>query len=41
MCLSRVALNISHLFFADDLIIFAEASMNQAVVLNNVLECFY
>lgn len=32
---------ISHLLFADDLILFAETSQEQVNVLNNVLEGFY
>ncbi|QHO46030.1 LINE-1 retrotransposable element ORF2 protein [Arachis hypogaea] len=38
--LKRDALEISHLYFVDDLILFAEASLEQAVIINNCLNAF-
>ena len=37
---SRSGPKISHLFFADDLVLFVEASIDQAVVLKNILQEF-
>lgn len=38
--LSRKGLSVSHLFFADDLLLFGEASVNQAAIMKNILENF-
>jgi len=38
--LASNGLKLSHLFFADDLILFAEASMDQVQVINDCLEGF-
>ncbi|QHO13640.1 Putative ribonuclease H protein [Arachis hypogaea] len=38
--LNREGLELSHLCFADDLILFAKATMDQAEVINKVLEAF-
>ncbi|KAA3485757.1 reverse transcriptase [Gossypium australe] len=38
--LSRSGPDLSHLFFADDLVIFGKADMGQAHVLKDVLQCF-
>lgn len=39
--LSRSGPPISHLFFADDLILFGEARNSQAYVMENILKAFY
>lgn len=38
--LSRRGLALTHLFFADNLMLFSEASIDQAAVVNNILETF-
>ena len=40
ICLSRNGVPLTHLFFADDLLLLAEASCNQSHVINNVLNIF-
>ncbi|WCJ36333.1 Polynucleotidyl transferase ribonuclease H-like superfamily protein [Euphorbia peplus] len=37
---SRGGMSISHVFFADDIILMAEASIPQAVVINNIMQHF-
>lgn len=41
LLLSRRSPPLSHLFFADDLMLFCKASLGQASVVCNVLETFY